>query len=136
MFSLGFSLSSPSGTPILQTLVLLKLSQNSFRLSSFLFTLFSVFLSTSLISTSLCSTPLICFSVPYILLFVPFSEFFCLFGGHTFGIWRFSGQGSNQSCSCQPMPQPQQCHFQALSVIYTLAHGKCQILNPLSKVRD
>ena len=36
------------------------------------------------------------------------------------GIWKFTGQGSNQSYSCQPTTQPQQC----------------QILNPLSKTRD
>ena len=29
----------------------------------------------------------------------------------------------NQSCSCQPPPQPQQCHFQVTSVAYTTAHG-------------
>ena len=27
------------------------------------------------------------------------------FGGRTYGIWKFPGQGLNQSCSCQPMPQ-------------------------------
>ena len=26
----------------------------------------------------------------------------------THGIWRFPGQGSNWSCRCRPMPQPQQ----------------------------
>ena len=30
--------------------------------------------------------------------------------------------GSNWSYSCQPMPQPQQCQIQALSVTYTIAH--------------
>ena len=46
--------------------------------------------------------------------------FFLFFLGHTPGIWKFPGQGSNQGCSCQPTPQPQQC----------------QILNPLSETRD
>ena len=36
----------------------------------------------------------------------------------------------NSCCSCQSTPQPQQCQIQAVSVIYTIAHG--QILNPLS----
>ena len=31
-------------------------------------------------------------------------------------------RGSNQSCSCRPTPQPQQCWVQAVSVIYTTAH--------------
>ena len=31
------------------------------------------------------------------------------------------------------MPQPQQQQIQAMSVTYTSAHGKCQILNPLSE---
>ena len=33
---------------------------------------------------------------------------FCLFQGHTDGIWKFPGQESNRSCSRQPVPQPQQ----------------------------
>ena len=43
-----------------------------------------------------------------------------VFQGHTCGIWKFPGQGWNQSCNCQPTPQLQQCG----------------ILNPLSKDRD
>ena len=35
-------------------------------------------------------------------------------------IWKFPGQGSYLSCTCQPTPQPQQC----------------QIINLLSKARD
>ena len=50
-----FSLSSPSGTPIMQMLVHLMLSQRSLRLSSFLFILFSIFCSTAVISTILSS---------------------------------------------------------------------------------
>ena len=48
---------------------------------------------------------------------------FCLFKGRTRGMWRFPGWGSNQSCSHQPMPQPQQCQIQAISATYTTAHG-------------
>ena len=54
--------------------------------------------------------------IPVFILFY----FICLFQGRTCRIWRFPGQGSNQSCCCQPTPQPQQ-------------H---RILNPLSKARD
>ena len=49
------SLSSPSGTPIMQMLVHLVLSQRSLRLSSFLFILFSIFCSVPVISTILSS---------------------------------------------------------------------------------
>ena len=45
MFSVPFSLSSPSGTPIMWMLVLLILSQSSLRLSSFVFNIFSLFCS-------------------------------------------------------------------------------------------
>ena len=31
--------------------------------------------------------------------------------------------GSNQSCSCRPTPQPQQCRIRAASVTYTAAQG-------------
>ena len=58
------------------------------------------------------------------------------FQGHTYGIWKFPGQGSNWRCSCRPMPQPQQCRIQVESVTYTIPHGKGLILNPLSKARD
>ena len=39
----------------------------------------------------------------YYLFYFIFSLF--IFQGCTCGIWRFPGQGSNQSCSCQPTPQ-------------------------------
>ena len=38
-----------------------------------------------------------------------FLSFFFFFQGCTCGIWKFPGQRVNHSCSCQPMPQPQQC---------------------------
>ena len=47
----------------------------------------------------------------------------------------FPGLGSNWSCSCWPMPQPEQCGIQAASATYTIAHGN-QILNPLREARD
>ena len=34
----------------------------------------------------------------------------------------------NQSCSCQPVPQPQQFWIQAVSVSYTAAHGNAECL--------
>ena len=52
------------------------------------------------------------------------------FQGRICDIWKFTGQGMNQSCSCQPTPQPQQHKIQ---VCYL--HGgsqKHRILNPLS----
>ena len=45
--------------------------------------------------------------------------FFCCllsFQGFIFGMQRFPGQGSNQSCSCWPTPQPQQRQIRATSV--------------------
>ena len=47
---------------------------------------------------------------------------FCLFQGHTCGIWRFPGQGSNWSCCRRPTPEPQQRPIRALSTTYTTAH--------------
>ena len=38
------------------------------------------------------------------------------------------GQGSNQSCSRWPTPQPQQGRIRATSVTYTTAHGKARSL--------
>ena len=75
-------------------------------------------------------------------------SFYC----HTCGIWKFPGQASNQSCSCQPMSQPQQHQIQATSATYatacdntgSLTHSvrpeikpsssltPCWVLNPLS----
>ena len=46
-----------------------------------------------------------------------------IFQGCTCGIWRFPGQGSNQSCSCQSTPQPQPHQIRATSVTYTTVHG-------------
>ena len=38
-------------------------------------------------------------------------------------MWKCPGQGLNQSYSCWPTPQPQQCQIQASSMTYTTAHG-------------
>ena len=65
----SFSLSSPSGTPIMRMLVHLMLSQRSLRLFSFLFILFSLFCSMAVISTVLPSRSLIHSSASVILLF-------------------------------------------------------------------
>ena len=54
--------------------------------------------------------------------------FFFLSQGCTLCIWRFPGQGSNQSYSCRPTPQPQQSRIQATSVIYTTAHRNTRSL--------
>ena len=71
IFSWPFFLSSSSGTPVIQMLGLLPLSQRSLWLSSFLLILFSFFLSASFISTILSSTSLILSSTTVILLLVP-----------------------------------------------------------------
>ena len=44
-------------------------------------------------------------------------------GGHTHGIWKFPGLGSNQSYSCRSTSQPQQRKIRASSVTYTTSHG-------------
>ena len=71
IFSWSFFLSSSSGTPMIQMLGHLTLSQRSLRLSSFLLIRFSFFLSDSFISTILSSTSLILFPASVILLLVP-----------------------------------------------------------------
>ena len=78
IFSWPFFLSSSSGTPMIQILGHLTLSQRSLRLSSFLLILFSFFLSASFISTILSSTSLILSSASIILLLVPSRVFFYL----------------------------------------------------------
>ena len=54
--------------------------------------------------------------------------FFFLFKGCTCSIWKFQGWGSNQSCSCRPTPQPQQCRIQAASTTYTTIHSNARSL--------
>ena len=71
IFTRPFFLSSSSGTPMIQMLWCLTLSQRSLRLSSFLLIHFSFFLSASFISTILSSTSLILSSTTVILLLVP-----------------------------------------------------------------
>ena len=44
------------------------------------------------------------------LFFFGFCPFFL--EGHTHGIWRFPGQGSNRSYSSRPTPQPQPCQME------------------------
>ena len=61
--SAPFSLFSPFGTPIMQMLVCLMLSQKSLKLFSFLKMLFSFFCSAWVIFTTLSSRSLICSSV-------------------------------------------------------------------------
>ena len=60
---------------------------------------------------------------PVLCLIKDLAIFFFPFECHTCGIWKFPGQGSNWSCSCQPTPQPQQCSIWAVSVTNTVAHG-------------
>ena len=53
--------------------------------------------------------------------FILFYFILFYFMGQTCGIWTFPGEGSNQSCSCRPTPQPQQCQTGATSVTYAAA---------------
>ena len=80
IFSRSVFLSS-SGTPMIQMLVHLTLSQRPLRLSSFLLIRFSFFLSDSFISNFLSSTSLILSSASVILLFVASRMFFYLIYG-------------------------------------------------------
>ena len=65
-----------------------------------------------------------------------FPATFCFLGPH---LWHMEVPrlGSNGSCSCQPMPQPQQLRIN-WSHICDLHHhsGQHQIPNPLSEARD
>ena len=72
----ALSLSSPSGTPLMQILVFLMLSQSSLKLSSFLFTFFSSFFSMAVIYTILSSRSFTCSSALVILLLISSSAFF------------------------------------------------------------
>jgi len=58
-------------------------------------------------------------------LFILFYLFlsFCHFLGCSRSIWRFPDQGSNQSCSHQPTPEPWQHGIQAAFATHTTAHG-------------
>ena len=42
--------------------------------------------------------------------------------------YKVPSQGLHQSCSCWPAPQPQLCQIQAISAIYTTAHGNTTFL--------
>ena len=75
VLSAFLSLSSPSGFPIMRTLVLLMFSQRSLKLSSFLFILFFFFCSASVISTTLSSSLLIHSSASFSLQLIPSSVF-------------------------------------------------------------
>ena len=98
IFSYPFFFSSFSGTPIIQMLVLLILSQTSLRLPLVLFILFTLFYSSEVISTFLSSSSLICSTASDILLSIPSRVFLisvivlfvsaCLFfNSSKFNIW-------------------------------------------------
>ena len=78
-FSVPFFFSSSSGTPVIQMLVCLMLSQRSLRLSSILFILFSLFCSVVVISTILSSRSLLRSSASVTLLLIPSREFLISF---------------------------------------------------------
>ena len=66
------------------------------------------------------------------LFFFFFFSFYC----YTCSIWKFPSQESDESCSCQPTPQPQQHGIQAKSANCAAAWGSTASLNPLSEARD
>ena len=70
-FSYPCFFSSSSGTPIIQMLVHLILSQMSLKLSSVIFLLYTLFCSSEVISIILSSSSLICSSASGILLLIP-----------------------------------------------------------------
>ena len=49
-------------------------------------------------------------------------------GSCTCGLWKFPGQGWNQSYSCWPTPQPQPHRIWAMSVTYTTVHNNAGFL--------
>ena len=106
IFSGTFSFSSSSETPIIWVWMCLMLSQRSLKLSSFLFTLYSVFCSAVVISTILSSSSLIHSSGSVILLLIPSSVFsisvIVLLITHNehidFCVPQFSGSLLNISC--------------------------------------
>ena len=55
--------------------------------------------------------------------------FFFSFQGHTYGILKFPVQGSNKSCSCQSIPQPQQRGIPTTYETYTTAHRSAASLS-------
>ena len=55
---------------------------------------------------------------------------FLVFQGRIHGVWKFPGQGSDRSYSCQPTPQSQQHWILATSATYTTAHGSARSLTP------
>ena len=57
-----------------------------------------------------------------------FSFFFCLFRAEPMTYGGFPGQRSNQSYSCWPTPQPQECQIWATSMTYTTAHHNARSL--------
>ena len=56
-----------------------------------------------------------------------------IFFNQNTGSISFLSQGSNQSCRCWPMPQPQQLRIWAVSVTYTTAHGNTRSLTHWSR---
>ena len=58
---------------------------------------------------------------------------FCLFRAIPMAYGSSRARGSNQSCSYQPIPKPQQHQIRATSVTYTTAHGNAVSFTPWAK---
>ena len=61
-------------------------------------------------------------------LFFVFIYLFLLFRAATMAYGDSQARGSNQSYSCWPLPQPQQCQIWATSATYTTAHSNAKSL--------
>ena len=58
------------------------------------------------------------------------------FQGHTCGIWKFPGKGSNQSCSCRSTATATATRDPRCICNLQCSSRQCGILNPPSKARD
>ena len=102
------------------------------------FTIFTVSDKFGLVSSNkFCAFFLTHPSFPWFLFHLSHFFFFFSFLGCIYGIWQFPGQGLNQSCSCWPTPEPEQCLIQATHVCNLCRSSRqCWILNPLSEARE
>nr|KAF6452934.1 hypothetical protein HJG59_008233 [Molossus molossus] len=87
-FSISCSLSSPSGTPMMQILVCLKLSQRLLTLSLFIY-LFWILCSDWAFFASLYSNLMVCFLASSTLLLIPCKLFFISVSAALISDWSF-----------------------------------------------
>ena len=100
----------------------------AFLLSQVFSSCFIVFSESHLASNQILHCKCLPFPIDFFFFVVVFCFLFFVFQGCTCGIQKFPGQGSNQSYSCQPTPQP--CRIQDTSVTYTTAPGNTRSFIP------